>query len=381
MHKWTSLICTLFMLVLCVTGLPLIFFHELDDALGRSTEAPSRPPADWDGQPASVDSLVADARSRRPDEFVQFVVADPEHPEMMHVRLGEQRADNEASSYLYYDLRSGEYLHAYPLHQGVMDVLYRLHVDMFAGLPGTLFLGFMGLLLVLSLISGAVLYGPYMRRLGFGEVRHHRGSRLKWLDLHNMIGVVTLVWFLVVGATGVINTLALPIFSQWQNTELADMTGAFQDTTLVDQPVPADQALATAYAAEPHMTLSFMAFPGNNFASPRHYVAYMQGRQPFTSKLLKPVLIDARTGELSATSDMPWYVSMLLLSQPLHFGDYGGMPLKILWALLDILTIVVLGSGLYLWYRRRQQSFEGWMEAMEARRASAVPSHAALIDP
>ena len=38
----------------------------------------------------------------------------------------------------------------------------------------------------------------------------------------------------------------------------------------------------------------------------------------------------------------------------LHFGDYGGLPLKILWALLDVVTIVVLGSGLYLWWARRK---------------------------
>jgi len=40
------------------------------------------------------------------------------------------------------------------------------------------------------------------------------------------------------------------------------------------------------------------------------------------------------------------------VSQPLHFGDYGGMPMQILWALLDIATIIVLGSGLYLWLKR-----------------------------
>ena len=33
-HKWTSLICTLFLLLLCVTGLPLIFHDEIDDLLG-----------------------------------------------------------------------------------------------------------------------------------------------------------------------------------------------------------------------------------------------------------------------------------------------------------------------------------------------------------
>jgi uncharacterized iron-regulated membrane protein len=40
----------------------------------------------------------------------------------------------------------------------------------------------------------------------------------------------------------------------------------------------------------------------------------------------------------------------------LHFGDYGGMPLKIIWAVLDVLTIVVLWTGLYLWLRRRKTS-------------------------
>ena len=68
----------------------------------------------------------------------------------------------------------------------------------------------------------------------------------------------------------------------------------------------------------------------------------------------RQALIDARTGELTAIRSMPWYAQALLLSGPLHFGDYGGLPLKILWVLLDIITIVVLGSGVYLWLSRRR---------------------------
>jgi uncharacterized iron-regulated membrane protein len=52
--------------------------------------------------------------------------------------------------------------------------------------------------------------------------------------------------------------------------------------------------------------------------------------------------------------EMPWYVNALFISQPLHFGDYGGMPLKILWAAFDIITIIVLITGLYLWVARRK---------------------------
>lgn len=76
----------------------------------------------------------------------------------------------------------------------------------------------------------------------------------------------------------------------------------------------------------------------------------MHGDKPLTSRLLTPVL--AQTGQVADTRELHWDLTFLLLSQPLHFGDYGGMPMQILWALLDIATIVVLGSGLYLWLKR-----------------------------
>jgi uncharacterized iron-regulated membrane protein len=78
----------------------------------------------------------------------------------------------------------------------------------------------------------------------------------------------------------------------------------------------------------------------------------MRGATPLTTRLRSPLLINAETGELAGKRDLPWYMTALLLSQPLHFGDYGGMPLKIIWALLDLVTIFVLGSGLYLWIVR-----------------------------
>ncbi|WHZ14159.1 MAG: hypothetical protein OJF52_000994 [Nitrospira sp.] len=33
-HRWTSLVCTAFLLLLCLTGLPLIFWDEIGHWLG-----------------------------------------------------------------------------------------------------------------------------------------------------------------------------------------------------------------------------------------------------------------------------------------------------------------------------------------------------------
>jgi uncharacterized iron-regulated membrane protein len=68
---------------------------------------------------------------------------------------------------------------------------------------------------------------------------------------------------------------------------------------------------------------------------------------------LKPVLVDAQTGHVTDSRQLPWYLTGLLLSQPLHFGDYGGLPMQVLWAALDVVTIIVLGSGVYLWLAKR----------------------------
>jgi uncharacterized iron-regulated membrane protein len=44
------------------------------------------------------------------------------------------------------------------------------------------------------------------------------------------------------------------------------------------------------------------------------------------------------------------------------------MPLKIIWALLDLLTIIVIGSGQYLWRVRRRKMRSGFGAVLGKRR-------------
>ncbi len=71
---------------------------------------------------------------------------------------------------------------------------------------------------------------------------------------------------------------------------------------------------------------------------------------------------------------MPWYLRTLEVARPLHFGDYGGLPLKIIWALLDLVTIAVLGSGLYLWLARRKSPVEQQIAELEDDTTPLAPA-------
>lgn len=349
-HKWSSIICTLFMLLLCLTGLPLIFHEEIEHLSGV-VEAPSMP----EGTPnASMDRIAQVALERRPGEVIRFMFWDQEeHPDLTYVSMASRiDAPPEESNSVVIDSRTAKVLDEPKTREGFMYVMLRLHVDMFADLPGTLFLGFMGLLMVVAIVSGVVLYYPFMQRLKFGVLRMQRSARIKWLDIHNLLGIVTVVWLTVVGVTGSINTLDRLILGLWQMDQMAEMTAPFKDLPPVTQPAHLETSLRVARAVASDMEVRLVAFPGTMFSSPHHYTFFLRGNTPITSRLLKPALVDASNGELTDSRDMPWYVKTLFLSQPLHFGDYGGLPLKILWAVLDLIAIVVLASGLYLWLRK-----------------------------
>ncbi len=346
-HKWSSLVCTVFMLLLCVTGLPLIFHHEIGHLLGTEVEAPKMPA---DTPRASLDRVLEVAKAKHPDRVVQFVSQPEDDDGLWFVTLTPTPAPTDDFKSVAVDARTAEVLAQPRFDEGFMYVMFKLHVDLFAGLPGKLFLGFMGLLLLLAIVSGVVLYAPFMRKLDFGTVRREKRPRLKWLDL----GIVTLVWAFVVGGTGMINTWADLVIKYWQYDQLGALLAPYQGQpiTPVAERGSVQKSLDAAYARSPHSKLSFIAFPGTVFSSPHHTTVFLKGNEPFTSKLLQPVLVDARTTEVTAAPRLPWYLTALLVSQPLHFGDYGGMPMQILWALLDVATIVVLGSGLYLWLKR-----------------------------
>jgi uncharacterized iron-regulated membrane protein len=212
-HTWTSLICTVFLLMLALTGLPLIFHHEIDHLLG---DAPQVREMSADTPRLNLAQLVLAAEKHRPGEVVQYFGFEDDEPNAVLTIMAKTAGTEPNSSHTFMlDARTGEALETPSANGGVMLFILRLHVDMFAGLPGKLLLAFMGLLFVAAIISGTVLYLPFMRRLKFGTVRQDKSTRLRWLDLHNLIGVVTLAWALTVGVTGVISACADLIIAAW----------------------------------------------------------------------------------------------------------------------------------------------------------------------
>jgi hypothetical protein len=123
----------------------------------------------------------------------------------------------------------------------------------------------------------------------------------------------------------------------------------------------------------PEGRLSSITMPtAENFGSPRHLVVWMKGNSALTALIATPTLVDVDQTVPVLVPQMPWYLTLLQMSRPLHFGDYGGLPLKIVWGLLDLVCIVVLITGLYLWVAK--QRFGGSVRSRTAAPSDARPA-------
>ncbi len=377
-HKWTSLICTAFLLMECLTGLPLIFSPDIYRATHHHVPAAKLPA---DTPLLNLDTIVAAGRRKYPEQKVLFLSWDEQEPRVFLRMAPNYDPKLDEAHTIVFDAHTGNILEddsevtrsKRDFFGNAVTLIFFLHSSIYAKLPGELFLGCMALLFIVALVSGAVVYGPFMRRLNFGTVRKGKSTRLKWSDLHNLIGIVTLSWALVVGATGVINTLSDPLFSLWSSRTLPGLLAPYRSKPMPTYLTSVDAAIATAHKALPQMKITSIGFPNPESGRPRDYVIWTRGNTPVTSRLFTPALIDVGTGKLMAAKALPWYLRILEVSRPLHFGDYGGMPLKIIWVLFDMALITVLLSGVYLWLSRRRTPVEGELDRLVKLEETAAP--------
>jgi uncharacterized iron-regulated membrane protein len=346
-HRWSGLACTLFLLISALTGLPLIFSDEI--------EASTAPPAALRGPalavaPNDLDGMIAAAAARYPHQMVRFVFFDDDERKIKVVMGPADVPDRSHDHPLVFDAASGVLVDE-PLpaasRRGFMQTVNRLHTDLFGGFAGAMVLAAAGCVFLIATVSGIVLYAPYMKKLDFGTVRR-RKRRLWWLDLHNLFGIAAAVWLLVVGATGVLNEFSKPLSAVWRAAEVKRFDNKGGVVLSRKQSRPAQEVLATVRRAMPGNNVTSIIFPSKTFNNPGHFLVWTNGDSPLTYRLFSAAFVDAGSGALASVSRMPMYLRLMQLSRPLHFGDYGGLPLKLLWACLDLIAIAVLVSGLFL---------------------------------
>jgi uncharacterized iron-regulated membrane protein len=352
LHSIIGLTAGLGLLVLGLTG-SLLVFHEEIDALWQPEKVRVEPTA---AGRLPMRDLVAAVENAVPDHAVtgwRFHRADPTAADGVFVMPFGTREWH----YVTVDPYRGEVL-SQPQHHDttLKGWLLELHTAFFLQHAGLLVVGLLGVALCFLGVSGLWLYRRFWKTLL--RLRWKSSLRMISGDFHRMVGVFSVGFNLLLGFTGAYWNLS-HVIEDWfypheeEVEELPFHEKLFAASYDIDAlPLAARDHIA---GFEVHY-ISFPWAPGGPFT--------LWGKHEnagwFRSDYGSQVSFDSSTGAFLSAHDLTRdgiWKQVEDAFEPLHFGNFGGLPVKIAWAAAGFAPALLTISGMAIWWQRRRVKY------------------------
>ena len=347
-HTWMGLVSGIVIAVIGLTGSVIVFRTEIQLA-SSPRGAGGRGVVGLDVLAKQVALTNPDARVRQ----VRFPAAAGE-PFVVQVDSAGKRER------LVCDAATGRVLGT--LNAGFTDWMVDLHRNLLAGKTGRKAVGGFGIVLFTLAATGMLLWLLGARKWrAWVSVRPQGSSRRFHFELHRATGLWSYGLLTVVAFTGI--GLSYPDTfrnalqqrtggpaprkaprsaesGNWTLRTLDQYIRAGKDA--MPDGVPTELRLPEAKAAPVDLRLRR---PGDLSLSGNH--VYLE---PSSGKVLA----------ISREADLPFGARIFAAFSPIHYGEFGGLPIKVLWSLLGLVPSVLFVTGLLTWRRpsRRKSPLE-----------------------
>lgn len=352
LHTWVGLIAGMVLFVAFYAGVLTLFRSEVTQwQQPELRQQPTISPVEYQSWLDRFLALHPQAR----DEF--WMILPGEQGQQLRFMWLDAGKKHGRQSVTQAELQSGstEKKELSNLAHLINEIHFSLAIP---GITGRTFLGVISLLYGLALITGIVLHLPRLTK-DFWSLRDKQGERRHWLDLHNLIGVISLPFHLIFAWTGAIWGLSALLYGLFNiavfDQHLFSATGqtfmpmsSVQRTGEAQLPLPADRLLQKLpHAAE--FTPKWLHYKNYGDSAAQVEIIAQQEKQLSQSKqmVLKATtgeLLNDQTGEHESLNR-----SMLMGLYSLHFGDFGGIAIRLLYAVLGIGGCFLFYSGNQLW--------------------------------
>jgi uncharacterized iron-regulated membrane protein len=229
--------------------------------------------------------------------------------------------------------------------------LLELHYTLLGGHVGVLIAGVFAALLCLLGISGVWIYRNFWRSLFL--LRWKLSGRIFFSDLHKMVGISSVAFNLILGFTGAYWNLTHVFghFLQGPEPEASKIDGRIRAESL-----SLEGLLQQARAKIPGFEWTYLSLPAN-VDEPIVFYGRLENQHALRGEFGSSVTFNSQTGDLENLTNIQ---SVGLWNQitdsfePLHFGTFGALPIKILWCLGGLAPGVLAITGYILWWKRKR---------------------------
>jgi uncharacterized iron-regulated membrane protein len=273
---------------------------------------------------------------------------------------------------------SGEVL-AKPMErtETITGWMLELHYSFLADHTGEFIAGFCAALLCLLGITGVWLYRGFWKT--FFTLRWGRSARIFFSDFHKMVGISSVAFNLILGFTGAWWNLG-HLIGHLLEEEASEAAGPQMITkAYYAESLSMDGLVKKAQEKIPDFTPGFISLPS---APELGITLYGQaGDGLLASGYGSTVLFDQQTGEVKEVKDLRQAGTWAKFEdafRPLHYGNFGGIPVKILWSIGGLTPGILAVTGFIMWWKRRNPTRKKKVRVNADAKAAPVEAVAEL---
>lgn len=340
-HSWLGLTAGIFILSFFVTGAVIVFRDELNKA-----ENPQLFIVEAQGEYLPYDSLYRLALQQSTHLYLySFRYIPQQKDETIEMRVYDP-ARNEYPL-LYLNPYTGKVLGVE--NNSLYDTFLKLHYQFFLGKFGEFLAAIFALALLGSLVSGVIVYRKFFWKAIFFRIPlSFKNWRVGSSNLHRLVGCWALVFNFILAFSGFY--MMLYVF---------DVKNHFQKPgSEVEGPPPpvsvnVDELISRASTIIDGFEFHYLDFPRKT----SDYIRVTgKSKAWLFGDYNNAVAFDYKTGEvkevfreeqLTATEKFEYSLYTL------HYGQYGGKPIKVVYSFFALASAVLTITGFILYYRRQ----------------------------
>lgn len=340
-HEWLGLVLGVFLLILGLTGSFLALLPQLE-AFENPRLNVVAPSSRWVPPGKAIEAVAKTYPHYR--LLMLLLPTSPTLPYKLYV-LNAQDELFHVSVNEY----SGEVLGILPDKRRFSGWIGDLHAHLFIGLWGSVVGAVLSILLVVSIITGFYVH-LVMPRPMFDKRRTRKSLRMQLSDWHRVISLASLALNLVLAISAAfLGFERLPAAMAQKKTSVPRLS----QSDMFLPPLPLDVYLRRASEVFPEKEPEIVTFP----PLPGAPLSVLT-REPYRKffRTYSQVTFNAKTGAVIKTFDAlssgyrPKLHGVMLA---LHIGDFGGLPVRIIYCIIGLTPGVLCITGFIMWIKRR----------------------------
>lgn len=349
LHKILGLFLALNFLTLSLTGTVLIWKDELTTSTKLINEQPLKKEDLLDAY-----SLI---QKEYPNKKILSLAKDDNNSTIINIRLTEPGVTKfSGATKLVYNKQARNIINLVDnpkseISHSFFDTTLRLHREILLGGKGKYLIGLIGLLITFVLLSGVLLLKKFNKDNVY-NIRTLAGR------LHQSIGTFTFSWLILVTVTGVFLSFNGLIINLYFKSQMNSQV------SIERRQVSFEKTITYAFENLGQNEIDFISFPDNEFSTPTDYTILLEEKE-----IKRLMFISKNEGQQIRTVELPWLLKTIIISEPLHYGNFGGIPLKVIWTIFSLLSSVLPFSASIIFLIRK-----GRIKNYKIKK-STIPNH------